>query len=228
MEYEISKTEIKTVLLLLSLQINLYPVLDYDIIKTLVRKKRLLIVLENETIKIIGAGNCGISILEHLVKLLESKNMAGKNLVLIRYDVEKGRLHLNCLKREKYEKRPDTKDDLIFLNNYFAYGLGTLANQEHANMIYFDENKKAIIDSMVGESKRTIICGGLGGGFGSVFISNFSSENKDVYSYVLSPANYESENRKKNAKHALTKMGNSVAQFRLWDMEDILMKNFNY
>ena len=95
-------------------------------------------------------------------------------------------------------------------------------------MIYYDKNNKAIIDSMVGESKKTIICGGLGGGFGSVFISNFSSENKDVYSYVLFPANYESENRKKNAKHALMKIENSGAQFLLWDMEDILMKNFNY
>ena len=47
--------------------------------------------------------NEGISILENLEKLLESKNIVAKNLVLIRCDVEKGRLHLNCLKREKYE-----------------------------------------------------------------------------------------------------------------------------
>lgn len=183
---------------------------------------------ENKTIKIIGAGDCGISILEHLEKLLESNNIAAKNLILIRCDVERGRLYLNCLKGKYYEKRPSTKDDLLFLNNCFYYGLGTMANQEQANKIYYDKNNKEMIDSMIDESKKIIVCGGLGGGFGSAFISNFASENKNVYSYVLSPAKYERENRKKNTERALSKMENAGAKFQLWDMEDILMENWKF
>lgn len=70
------------------------------------------------------------------------------------------------------------------------------------------------------------MCGGLGGGFGSQFLSNFAVEHADkVIAFVVYPAEYESKKRHDNANKALQKLQAGNANYRIFNIQDVVQEH---
>lgn len=177
--------------------------------------------MQDEKIKIVGIGDGGITIAE---KLLKSNKIPAQNLSLIRCDVSINTLSSVCFEecREKISVM-----ESFYLENIFSHGLGTLGNIEQGEEICYKNRK--IIEQMLGDCHKVIICAALGGGFGSGFVSYISNNEmmkENIHLYLIYPSRVVSQKRQDNAGRALERLKNSGVRYTLFYTDKIVEEHY--
>lgn len=179
-----------------------------------------------DEITVVGFGSCGIFQVEKIEEYLESKKrIEDFRLRLIKCDADKDRLNVNFLK-DCVQDKMNAISQSIYIENEITRGLGTGCNSEYGNAIYQKQNTKKMIESLLDSGKKILVCGGLGGGFGSQFLSNFAVEHKEkVIAFAVYPAEYESQKRHDNADKALKNLEVGNANYKVFNIQDVIQEH---
>lgn len=115
-------------------------------------------------VTILGVGSCGIFFVEKIEKYIKLGGF--EKCRMIKCDIDKDRLNIDFSEQKLVDKM-NAMAESVFLENSITRGLGSAANSEHGNTIYYNQNTKEFIESLLNSEKKILVCGGLGGASGA-------------------------------------------------------------